>query len=740
MRLILKRDWDVPISSPLEMEEGYFSGRLNELEHLVNEILRKPRGSILISGYRGVGKTSLVYKALHEAKKRDKNMIIVLLNATELEATSEKDTKIIPMNVIRNLIRRLYLATRNIDRLEQDIKRDIESLYSKATASKFELMHHYQKASDFLKILTEERSLLVGGNIESLIFIASWIIAILLQFNNMLPSTFNNIISMFLLFPIPYFILSLRKRLLKKQRETIHLSSEETYFYDNNIGNLVFELEQLHRKISDKGRKLVYVIDEMDKLDGSIVKEMIRYFKNLFTLSKALFIFVGGEELYNIGTQSSDTEKTLYRSKEYTYFSSRYFLSRPLWDDLSKFIDCIVQNKEGLTEDDFERFKRVIAFDAKNDFFDLKQCIKDRISQFDTNGNPVIDIVFTDEDYKKSRLHKAMMVLFEGKYMSRSISKWKENEELLKRLFEHAYFILECYPGKQINDPQGGDVSDALIRDFNGLLYRLGTLNIVSESQQSIKGLPTRIRTYQYTGVINEPPQYLDEPTEYERRYLSEFKIYTKYVLALINTFRVMNGEEEVTEEDFCRNPIRYAQIVDRWGFNVSSIFQQNVEIYKTLTEGEPPYPFKREDIEKRTEIIKKHKNAFFNNLPKVIASIINSLNLHLNLKIQKLQENTSLFSGSATQIRNVFQNSNHFVIFKPDLTRQAIVSYDMLQFLVKIKKVIEEHETTHRIIVVTEEAPLEVKGCHYVKTDLPSNFKTSLYDALTEISKFFEE
>jgi len=40
--------------------EGYFVGREKELELLVNDILHKNRGSILISGHRGVGKTSLV--------------------------------------------------------------------------------------------------------------------------------------------------------------------------------------------------------------------------------------------------------------------------------------------------------------------------------------------------------------------------------------------------------------------------------------------------------------------------------------------------------------------------------------------------------------------------------------------------------------------------------------------------------------------------------------------------------
>lgn len=63
MKLFLKEDWDIPIQIPLTKNNvGYFIGRKKELFSLFNELSRRKTGSILISGYRGVGKTSLVYK------------------------------------------------------------------------------------------------------------------------------------------------------------------------------------------------------------------------------------------------------------------------------------------------------------------------------------------------------------------------------------------------------------------------------------------------------------------------------------------------------------------------------------------------------------------------------------------------------------------------------------------------------------------------------------------------------
>ena len=70
--LPLRDDWDVPIQPPARgrRSAGLFVGRRAELARLIDEVLRSPHKSILISGYRGVGKTSLVYRTLDEIEGR----------------------------------------------------------------------------------------------------------------------------------------------------------------------------------------------------------------------------------------------------------------------------------------------------------------------------------------------------------------------------------------------------------------------------------------------------------------------------------------------------------------------------------------------------------------------------------------------------------------------------------------------------------------------------------------------
>ena len=95
MKLVLKKDWDIPLHPPLETArpKGFFVGRENEVRLLTNELTRKDSGSILVTGYRGVGKTSLVYKAVANVRAADENVIVVLISASQLQAEGETAAK-----------------------------------------------------------------------------------------------------------------------------------------------------------------------------------------------------------------------------------------------------------------------------------------------------------------------------------------------------------------------------------------------------------------------------------------------------------------------------------------------------------------------------------------------------------------------------------------------------------------------------------------------------------------------
>jgi len=750
MRIVLKKDWDININPPTDNRQvqGFFVGRKKELKLLTNEILRRTSGAILISGYRGVGKTSLVYKALWEAKNEDKNIIVVLLNAAQLEAEAEQkseNSKIHPRKIIENLIRRLYSSTKDIN-LPNDIKEDVTKLYKKAVAKEFRLLENYQRKQEFSRQVIKEKAyeiLLNEANIKIMIFLTSWAIAVALQFTNtsLTPWTsLNKLIPLILAFPLPYAInLWYRKKLnLKELKEEIE-KAEELYEFDSSIGNLEFDLEQLHRKFRENGKKLVYVIDELDKLDLDQVIEVLKFFKNLFTLSDAIFIFIGGEEIYDYIERSE--ENPYYRPKEYTYFTSKYFLCRPLWSDLSKFFDEIIEIKE-IDNKNLELLKRAMVFEAKNDFFDLIKFIKDRITASNQENRPIIEIdSLSEDDIKKARFHKAITVLFEGKYMASNPSKWLENELILRKLFEHAHNIYSSYPGYQITDPDTDRIEDSAIRDFNLFLYRHGALNVQSETSATIRGMDTKIRTHQYNGTIpSEIPDQLDELAEFEKRFINTFKSFVKYILALINAFRILQRQKELTHEEFWRNPTQHVQQIKNWGFDALSQFNAHYQVYNNLISQKPPYPYKREDIENRTNQIDSHIRAMLRNLPNIISRMFVSLNAHLNLQLQNLQQNPSLFSGSAIQIRNTLNRFNPLVIFKQDLSRQILLIYNQINAVVGVKNHIKDNAKTHRVVCFADRKEQSVEGLHIIYINNPESMKDEIIKSFKELNRFLQE
>jgi len=746
-QIALKKDWDISINFPIDNEQiqGHFVGRESELKLLTNEILRRTSGAILVSGYRGVGKTSLVYKALWEARKKNKNIVVILLNAAQLEAESETEkSKIHPRKIIENLIKRLYSTTKNSN-LPTDIKEEVKKLYRKAIAKEFKLLESFQKRQELSERITIEKiyEFLSEINIRNVIFLISWLIAVTLQFTSLTPWPFlNKLAPLIFAFPLPYAVnLLYKKRLeLKKLEESIG-KTEELYEFDNSIGNLEFDLEQIHKKFKAKGKKLIYVIDELDKLDVTQVINVLKLFKNLFTLSDAIFIFIGGEEIYNYGERKK-TSENLYRPKEYTYFTSKYFLCRPLWADLNNFFNEIIETKD-IDDNSLELLKRAIVFEAKNDFFDLIKFIKDRVTDFDNTGRPIIEIDnISEDDIKKARLHKAITVLFEGKYITFNYSKWLENELILRTLFKHAHDIYLSYSGYQITDPSQDKIEDSAIRDFNEFLYRQGALRLQDETSQIIRGMSIPIRTYQYTGnVPTDIPDQLDELAEFEKRFINKFQTLATYILLLNNVFRVSKGDEEITQEEFWKKPVHFTQQINNWGFDALNQFNAHYPIYKNLVNRKPPYPYRREDIENRTNQIDNYIKTMLQNLPNIIAHILRSLNVHLNLQIQHLQQNASLFGGSAIQIRNNLSGLNPLVVFKQDLSRQILIIYNHIDTVLNVRNQIKDNAKTHRIVCFADKKEqLDIEGFHIVYINDPKTTRDGLIKLFKKLNKFLQE
>src|SRR6476660_9541152 len=92
----IRSDWDAALTYDSLDDEpenpSVFVGRLSIIAPLVAEIIEpNKRGTYLISGYRGIGKTSLIIEALRrgqvDLKKKGYHLFPVVLNVSEVSAS-----------------------------------------------------------------------------------------------------------------------------------------------------------------------------------------------------------------------------------------------------------------------------------------------------------------------------------------------------------------------------------------------------------------------------------------------------------------------------------------------------------------------------------------------------------------------------------------------------------------------------------------------------------------------------
>ncbi len=749
MEITLKSNWDIPIRFPYTKSKikGLFIGRKKELSFLINELKRRETGSILVCGHRGVGKTSFVYKTLWELKKKDSTIIPILLNAAQLEAESVKDN-IEAKKILENLIRRLYSMTRDVGSLDDKVNSLITDLYYKTIASNYEKSETISLKSQISDEIIRQQSSSINftfKDLRILIFLVPWLVSLLLIFTKIIPIEWlNDLLSLIIALPFPLSLNYIYSK--SKTNKIINLKdkkSELLYKFDASIGNIEYDLERIHREIRDSGQKLIYIIDELDKLNPEQVIEVLKFFKNLFTLSDALFIFIGGEEIFDLEGILSQNQSIIYRAKEYTYFTSKYFLSRPNWSDLNNYFTQIVLNTSSFENDSISILRNALFFEASNDLFDLKSYIKSRIVDFDENDNPVIIYEENDEDIQKNRFYRSSVIIFEEKYISARFNEWEKNEMLLRQLFKHAHYVFNLSPNLTIDDPSGETINEEIIRDFNSLLHRLGAFRIAKEEKKMIRGFQTPIRNYQYIGKIpKEPPDKLDQLTEFEQRYLQVFEQFRDFLLPVYNAKRKIKGVELIELNSFKSTPYKFSQELSEWGYNPSVINEGNFVIYNTLKNEKPPFEYRRENLEATTNQILGQHDALFNNFQTTLSKSIIKIYPGYRLKTLQLQSDRKLFTGDLGEFKRVFVNFNPLVISTNDYSRQILITHNHIEEIEKFKELIEENSEQYKIISIIKEnkRKLKIRGLSIISFESAESLNNSMIELFDILPNFFEK
>lgn len=286
----IKKIIDAPI------EEAYLSNG-KKFNNLKNELIFGNPTTYLISGYRGVGKTSFIKALTKEVLKELK--IIESDNKTK----ENKEVKKVFIhlnigkyngfsNILRNLIREIYwVVTSNKDikeiletnpQLFAEIKliyeRTFENIEAKDTKIESEeTIKSYVVSTDFRQLLLRIL-IIVSGGISLINFLKN---------NNWQSYVFSLLVCLIFIFRYEYSVKKMKSKTIELNRTT---------FYDDEVAE--FQLTRIIKKLYSVGIEIVFIIDELDKIDKEEeIVELISELKPLMLSGYSNYLLISGQKM-----------------------------------------------------------------------------------------------------------------------------------------------------------------------------------------------------------------------------------------------------------------------------------------------------------------------------------------------------------------------------------------------------------------------------------------------------------
>lgn len=682
--LSLASDWDEGVSAPRSEQapkHGHFCGRQDEMRALALELQTKSSGSVLVAGHRGVGKTSLVYEAIRLAQSRNAKLVPVILYAPQLEV--EKPTKqkeptaaesaTQQLAVVKNMIRRLYATSQATKNWPEDSRDEIERLYKKAVASEFKLYDHSLDVDDSSQEATSSArtsiSLDLAGMASTVIGLAVgmclWLLGDVRSWGPVWPVVLKALSALSVLAGSAATVHT-RQTAQRKTRvgRSVH-TGEQLYGFDNSVGNLVSDLEKAHSGLTG-GFRLVYVIDEIDKVEASSI---LAGFKSLFTLSQALFIFVAGEDAFGEG-RPPVSSAAAPRDPLYTYFTSRYYVCRPRWQDLKAYMDEVMQPEPTMRKEDVDTIQRALAFDATNDFFDLKEKMRDRIAGL-KGESPVLGVNLSPEVSSRAAAHALVTKVYEDYVRQSSPSAWRANEQAQRDLFVEMNRVRALSPGTAIGPlPDLASLKGPKER-LHVALWRTGAAELIVVRTQSHRADEPSQQQLRYNGSIPDVPQDAFLPSSDEDCYVSAVRKVGCTALGLLNAVQALRGAKPYTEESLWRAPDKLLDEIKGHGVDWIELLSSHRERYLILTAC-PPGRVDLPVLQRERSSLERNWLITWDHLPQALARAIATGLRGLQVVPAEVNASQPLASKLEAPIRDAFLAGHPWLLTIP--SGQAIV------------------------------------------------------------------
>jgi len=492
LRFKLNSSYRNPVS--IDAEDSFFRGRGVEIKKLKSIINDRTAATVIIGGVRGVGKTSFVREVLRQIKSKEDKEKLIVVDMSFADFGESSDPKSLREKVLKLLIRSLYFS------LDEDDKTDdLKSLYDKTYYSELtgtDLIELVKAGENTTKesIITER--ILKFSVSEEIVNLVKIIITGFLGTGGLWVSALylKNWLFLVGLIATGYLVLKVlkfdfeSKKTKKVENKVLDRASEKVgssgiAAFDLSADTLEIKLRDVLSKIADSDRKIVFVVDELDKLDDHsegitehAVFRIIKPLKNLFSLSNAIFLFIGADDFFD---QLEQERTASPYSTSHTLFTDRLFLTSMYYEDINTLIDSYRATECSVgDEDTYKKFKSYISWNAKNHIFDTHNLI-DKFTVFDDEDGMHVSVK-EDDDLNKGNIQDDWET---AAGIQAFVAATFENRKYpgINRLNEKLYLTLHEV-GKTLYDAYEIDVKD---NDY------MGVLSGAQQKKLKIEKLPT---------------------------------------------------------------------------------------------------------------------------------------------------------------------------------------------------------------------------------------------------------
>jgi len=679
MRIYLKQNWSEQFIYG-DKTPGVFVGRRQEINWLKSIVLHNDSSAVLVSSIRGVGKTSFIHKVLSEIKEENnKNSCDDILLDTKIKEKKSKE-KIFPIfvnighalanadinkNEKKKLILIPLIRATYFNNIEFKNDEKLTEIYKKCFGVYKEIESSEQRTNT-----KKEIEFSVKSNVKDIIRLVG---TILLTSGVLLNNLWARIICGFL--GISFLSLSFT---WKKSWSEI-LLNEKSLIIDDSTEYLEIEFENWLKKQKNKDKKIIFVIDELDKIDEKKSFEVIKEYKNLFTRSFAHFIFVAGQdafELVNNDRENSADEGGIFP----TLFTHVLYLPLPKSNEIKLYLKEIFNENEDGNEEETNNLINYLLFRSGNDFFELKRRIGDLIS-FDEKEASFIDVEKIKESdpsfIKIPKLFGYVNKWFFERHLKELKINWKDNSQLQRDIFK---FLNKNF-GRNIS-LEVNDKNNINIKNLISFLRAIGVLDSVETNELN----DIRFKwTFKYNRDVNS------SLLETDNNFIKSFK----------NLIKVANDLDDLTEKYKENKFNNYTDIIENRdgqefsGINLYSTFEQYIKLFDDINDPLERIAITAEKTKKADKIINEQISNVFSEYFKIFIGLLSEILSYKGsiFKDQQLNEISSVFE-LFPNLYQTFENYTHSIYRLEDNTRVVLILKEFADYSIinnELKSLIEQ-------------------------------------------------